>query len=434
MSTRFADSVNKASGFVFASIILLYFLNPKGLSASAGQDHPSTHALIQRTPADKEVAFRLVAQIVENKLEQRELGEALQYLGRMESGEVQRQALVDVFRRASNELAVVNAGRWLLCEDAYNTEEVRQILVDRLNESSDSFQRSFLPPKFKGCSERKSSTLRFIPRTILRDFVQHGKDRLRGWFGAAGTSAFLLAESSDPQDKELIAQAVLMAPEIPGFWLSAMRSQAMGTAQKTLARAIVQNPAFPFAPESQVNESSRLLIRVAAATALSPDRVADAFAIREIRAYLSEFSTGEMNPARLPRLIEGPFGEKYDRYKTNLHLLGNLMYLQSPAAQEVTFEFLSSPDYAIRRTMAVVTAKRWPEQLLRLEAVDFAEDYGANSFDIFLAIAAFYHPDLEEKLLLKGNAATIQSILDGSRRGGIGWGWQGEGGVVIGGW
>lgn len=409
--------------------LFLVVMVPATKSWFGDQDRPPATWL--RTPADPKIAASLVARMVDSQATREQRQKAYAELCAMESGDVRDNAFLEAVRRAPEDVAV-SAAASMLCEETPASEEIDRIVEQRLPTWSVGSQSLLLPPNF-GCSQRESATLRFIPRAILRDLLERGKERLEGLYGAIGTSGRLLATSEDPQDKELLAQAVLFAPEIPGLWWNLAELGAVGPEQRKLARAIVEDPEYPFHRESQVKEDMRRMIRVAAAAALSPNKSTDEFAIGEIRAYLSEFSNGEMNRSNLPERIQGALLEKLDRYKWSLGLLRNLMYLQTPAAREVTLEYLNCPDHMIRRTLAVVTARRWPERLLQLDAADFVEDHGANSFDIFLAIAAFYHPELEEELLLKGSPAMIRPTLDGLRRGGL-WGLRGEAGVVVGEW
>ncbi len=410
-------------------IVVFVLVAPVAKSWFGDQGRP--HATPPRIAADPQVAERLVARMVDAEATREERFKAYAELVSMESGDVQQHAFLDALRRAPEDTAILAAVS-MLCEDTPVSEEVDRIVEERLPTWSVGSQSQLLPPNF-GCSQRKSATLRFIPRTILRDFLERGRERLKGLYGAVGTSAMLLARSSEPQDKELLASAVLVAPEVGGLWRGVIEQQAVGPAQRALARAIVQDPAYSFAPESQVKGATRRLIRVAAAAALSPDKAADEFAIAEIRAYLAEFSNGEMDYSRLPRVIEGAFGEKYDRYKHNLGLLANLMYLQTPAAKEVTFEYLDSADPMIRLTLAIVTARRWPERLLEVDPAVFTNEYGGSWFDILMAVLAFYHPELEGKALEKGSSQIILRTLNGLRQGGV-WGLHGEAGVVVGGW
>jgi len=352
----------------------------------------------------------------------------------MESGEVQQHAFLEALRRAPEDVAT-SAAMSMLCEDTPVRDEVDRIVAERLTTWSVGSQSQLLPPNF-GCSQRKSATLRFIPRTILRDFLERGKERLKGLYRAVGTSGFLLAGSQEPEDKELLAQAVLVAPEIAGLWWNVIEQEAVGPAQRKLARAIVEDPAYPFAPQSQVRETTRRLIRVAAAAALSPDKSADEFAIVEIRSYLTEFGRGQMH-----ELIQASAGTgkpvatspEADWRYGNLPILGALMYLRTAAAEEVTLEYLESPDPQIRLTLAIVTARRWPERLLELDPAVFTNEYGGSWFDVLMAVLAFYHPELEGKALEKGSSQIILMTLNGLRQGGV-WGLRGEAGVAVGGW
>jgi hypothetical protein len=132
------------------------------------------------------------------------------------------------------------------------------------------------------------------------------------------------------------------------------------------------------------------------ATALGPiDANATAFAMKEIDSFLSRFASREMGA--MLAAAQAVQNEKLDLYylREHLILLGTLRFINTSAAEALTFEFVSAKNEQIRATLGLIACTRWPQRLLRTGEAAFTKD----EYENLVAYASILHPDLLSSIL-----------------------------------
>jgi hypothetical protein len=156
--------------------------------------------------------------------------------------------------------------------------------------------------------------------------------------------------------------------------------------------------------------SQPYLARVAAAGALAQiDPEGARFALAEIRTFLEEFGPHDMTFGPAP-VSRGPitvedfpeehkrFDEQKTRYVRTIWILGNLLNLDTPEAEQLTLQHLLAPDPRIRRALTLVAVKRWPKRFLTETSAETYPEHEPQEYEMFLTLIAYLHPDLRPEV------------------------------------
>jgi hypothetical protein len=180
----------------------------------------------------------------------------------------------------------------------------------------------------------------------------------------------------------MLLDLATLRPKASSVWMAAAHAGAMDPARARLAISVYKDSTAP------------LGARVAAATALeSVDPAATAFAVNEIEAFLLRFAdrdAGSMVAAATQLKAGSRSKEDLKYFWFNSHILIALRILKAPAAEQLTFRYLTARHESIRNFCGVVAALRWPERLLQAGQGTFSGRDYAN----LMAIVALKHPSL----------------------------------------
>ena len=131
------------------------------------------------------------------------------------------------------------------------------------------------------------------------------------------------------------------------------------------------------------------------------------------------------------RRISGNLLEESKRFGLRAPILGNLLNIGTVEAEQLTFQFLLSPDTLIRRALGVVAAQRWPRRFLNETDPQIYPSRGSNDYDMLLALIVYLHPSLRDDVVARADETTIDGLKDRIRRGLLPW-WCAEvGGFVM---
>jgi hypothetical protein len=149
-----------------------------------------------------------------------------------------------------------------------------------------------------------------------------------------------------------------------------------------------------------------VVVRAAAATAVSGrDPKAGAFAEKRIRDFLAQFG-GKFSRDDLESLkkrLAQPDGKQFfeefmketARFKRDEGLVAMLRFLETPAAEALTFEAFGCKNLHIQHAAAAVAAARWPRRFLSTDRAGLSASDYAN----LLALIAHKHPELRGEVL-----------------------------------
>jgi hypothetical protein len=217
-----------------------------------------------------------------------------------------------------------------------------------------------------------------IPREVVSArAAQKNSDKTSAALTALDVAAVLLANSTSPADRSLLANAVRAHPYSRGLWLAIAVQDSIEPGDLALADSVYKNAEVP------------ALIRVAAATALAsknPD--AAAFVTNEITTFLSRFSNQSLEALVAEAYSSKEAKESILNYRQQVRLLGVLRFLRIPSAESLTLKYLNAQNQEIRMILGLVTAMRWPERLLRANEGAFSN----SEYESLLVAISLLHP------------------------------------------
>jgi hypothetical protein len=323
----------------------------------------------------------------------------------------------DVSRRAAMTVLVLDD------ED----QALKELIVQRMRDWPDGCRRDILNPQSAG---KNSPRLRFVPRAVLEEAIRrwnlHESDPPGDTFGSLELAARILAFANDPQDEALFQRAVLARPSSDGLWLALGRRGHLPPEHARLARMVMTDPSQPY------------LARVAAAgAAAQSDPESARFVLTEIHGFLEEFGSRDMSPNELvkiagSRVISGSLLEEENRFKQKKWILGNLLNIDTPGSEELTFQYLLAPDFRIRRALSIVAAKRWSERFLNETSTETYPEYEAQEYELLLALLVHLHPNLRGDVEARIPKPSLDKIIDRVQAGVPAWWGEEAWGFVMG--
>lgn len=323
----------------------------------------------------------------------------------------------------------VQAAMSLLAFDNVD-EPTKALVVKQIPKWLDGYRQQLLGRNSAG---RNSPRLRFVPRAILEAVISGDIDPPKDVIvGSVEYAARILAFAYDPQDEALLQRAVLALPSSPSLWLALGRCGPLTPEHAKLAAEVMRDDSQPY------------LGRVAAAGALAQtDPEASEFVHAETRKFLEEFGPYDMTFSPWPRvstlnLNDIPeerirYNEKNTRYVRTIWLLGNLLNLDTPEAGHLTFTYLLAPDPKIRRALALVAVKRWPQRFLEETSADTWPMYEPQEYEMLLALIAYLHPHLRADVEKRIGSSMVEKLFQRIELGGPTW-WCEEVGGFLKGW
>jgi hypothetical protein len=251
-----------------------------------------------------------------------------------------------------------------------------------------------------------SPALREVPRQALAHLLKEGiAPKERGDEVAQKTAlvdgcAMILSRDAEPADKLLLQRAVQRYPQGTFLWLVLGRLQAITDKEAQIAKNTYQDDKLPIS------------VRVAAATAVA-GRDAEGAAITEkqIRGFLARYGNRSSDD-ELKTIGKQPskealaqFLNEHRSFVQELPVVTMLRFLETPAAEVLTFEAFQCKNPDIQLWGATVAACRWPEKFLNSGPGTLKPEDYAN----LLALVAAKHPNLRDKVLMKINEKELEA-------------------------
>lgn len=329
-----------------------------------------------------------------------------------------KAGLRELLRFGPSDFASQAAATALLLEK--DDQALNELIVEQMPKWLDGHRRDLLRRR------NDSPRLRFFARGIVGAVIERKiVAPLKKMIGSVEYSVRILAFANDPQDEVLFRRAVIERPSSYGLWLALGRRGPLPTKHGNLARAVMQDERIPY------------LARVAAAGACAQiDARCAKLALGEIRIFLEEYGARDMSPNTLAHIgdghISGSLLEENERYTDTVWVLGNLLNLDQADAEQLTLKYLMSPDPKIRRTLAVVAARRWPKQFLAETNVDVYPQYEPQEYEMFLALIAYLHPELKAVIEARIQKSMINKLSKRISTGVLSWWCEEAGGFVMG--
>lgn len=371
------------------------------------------------TPAE---ARALVQSVLDGSKSREERSAAYAELIRAQPDDL-KKGLLDILQNADSDFSSRAASTLLHFEDL--EEETRLLIVRQIPRWVDGSRCKVLDRHSTG---KNSPRLRFVPRAVLEAVVAGNIDPPKDVIaGSVEYAARILAFAYDPQDEALFQRALLAFPSSYSLWLALGRWGQLPPDHATLGGKVMHDDSQPY------------LARVAAAGALArTDPEASQFAHAEIRSFLEVFGPHDMSSpasAKFPpgTWISGTRLEEKDRYVGTKWILGNLLNLDTPEAEQLTLKYLLAPDPAIRRALALVAVRRWPQRFLEATSAETWPMYEGQEYEMLLSLIAYFHPDLRPRIEERIGGPMVEKLFQRIELGSPIW-WSEEVGAFMPGW
>ncbi len=254
-------------------------------------------------------------------------------------------------------------------------EGVSRLLVPRISHWSDNSQLVVLDAVL---FTREKEALGDIAREVVRASLATPTANAIYREGPLDIAAFILADSDTAGDHALLRSALISHPATRGLWLAMAASGGLGIPDAMLASSTYKDVGLP------------MRVRIAAAAALAPpDPNAAAFAVAGIKSFLHSFADQEIGEMLNAAQSDREAKKRLYELREDLPVLGTLLFLNTPSAESITFEFLSARNEEVRMILGLVAIARWPRRLLTLGQGVFTRD----EYESLLAFLSIIHPD-----------------------------------------
>lgn len=200
-----------------------------------------------------------------------------------------------------------------------------------------------------------------------------------GW-GTAGLAATLIADVPMPSDRQLLSRVVRLRSHDPGVWLAIAKVGFANADDLALASSVMHDTGAP------------RWARLAAAAAMAPaDPSAREFVISAITTMLTTFGQRSAESILDDAFRTKPGSQdlaKAAELQPGLLMIGILEYMQTPDAEQLTFEFLNANNLWVRTGLGLLAATRWPNRFLDTPPLH------PDEYTKIRAALSILHPDL----------------------------------------